>query len=301
MSSPLAPSVVTHRDPNGRKFVSVVEGEYNKARLTEEEARRVNETSGLADLVSKFISDNRCANRFAGEERASSYTYPPEYTGPKSIGEQITTLAKMLNLNPTSALAFAKKLPALPEGAEYWFAIPSPVALAAKHFPNLNDPAEQYCAGVSLILSMIAASRDFCNYREGEITTAQLRVGIRTADALAQIIEAQDMGDILIIAAQFGLLHRGESVRRAREKFSANEFGLSSLIVGSISLTHPERFAREEQLNIDCAGDEFSPEVNGDFGAAPCFDFDCDGFGFGVNWVGSTGVSYGSASAFLPQ
>jgi len=300
MTSALAPSSVTTRDPKGLKFVSVVEGAYNKAGMTEEEAQRVNEAGGLADLIGKFISDNRCTNQFANEEAASSYTYPPEYTGPKPIEEQITALAKMLDLDPASALAFAESLPALPEGAEGWFAIPSPVALAAKHFPGLTDPAGQNCAGISLILSKIAALRKFYNYREDQITTAQLRVAIRTAEALAQITEVQK-GDILIIAAQLGLRHRGESVRRAREKFSASEFGLGSLIVGSVTLTHPERFVRWEQLHIDCAGDEFSPGAGGDFGDAPYLYFCGGGVRFGAVWVGSASAYYGSASGFLPQ
>ena len=37
MSNALAPSV-THRDPKGRKLVSIVETAYDKARLSEEEA-----------------------------------------------------------------------------------------------------------------------------------------------------------------------------------------------------------------------------------------------------------------------
>jgi hypothetical protein len=37
MSTTLAPSV-THRDPKGRKFVSIVETAYDKAGLSDEEA-----------------------------------------------------------------------------------------------------------------------------------------------------------------------------------------------------------------------------------------------------------------------
>lgn len=299
MAKVLAPSV-TQRYPKGTHFMRTVGDAYDKANLSEEEAQRVNEAAGLADLIGKFISDHRCADQFPDEETASSYTYPPEYKGPKPIEAQIVALATMLGLDPTSALEFAKSLPALPEGAEGWFAIPSPAALAAKHFPNPTDPTEQYCAGVSLILSKIAASRNFYNYREGQITTAQLRVAIRTAEALAQITETQK-GDILIIAAQLGLRHRGESVRRAREKFVRSEFGLGALIVGAITLTHPERFVRWEQLHVDCAGDEFSPEADGDFGGAPYFHFLDDGVEFDTGWVSNANADYGSASGFLPQ
>ncbi len=235
------------------------------------------------------------------DEVASSYTYPLEYSGPKPIDEQITALAEMLDLDPASALAFAESLPTLPEGAEGWFAIPSPVALAAKHFP-VTDPAfEQNCAGINLILAKIANSQSFYNYREGQITTAQLRVAVRTADAMATVSETQDESEILIIAAQLGHRHRGKSVRRAREVFVANEFGLGSLIVGAITLTHPERFVRWEQLQVDCAGDEFSPGADGEFYSAPCFLFYGGRVGFRTVWVSVTDARYGSASGFLPQ
>ncbi|HLC43643.1 MAG TPA: hypothetical protein VJK08_00735, partial [Patescibacteria group bacterium] len=72
MSETLAPSV-TSRDPKGLKLVSIVTAAYDKAWLTEEEAQRVNEAGGLADLIGKFISDNRSANQFASEEVASTY------------------------------------------------------------------------------------------------------------------------------------------------------------------------------------------------------------------------------------
>lgn len=65
MSKTLAPSV-TARDPKGRKFISIVEGAYNKAGLSGEEAQRVNNAPGLADLAGTFIAKNRA--RFSPPE-----------------------------------------------------------------------------------------------------------------------------------------------------------------------------------------------------------------------------------------
>ncbi len=281
MSKTLAPSQnVTHRDPKGLKFMSIVEAAYNKAGLSEDEAQHVNDTPGLADLLGNFIAENRLADQFKGEEVPSAYTYPKEYRGPKPIEEQIEALAAIFNLNPASALEYAKHLPALdsfvPADAlkwTGWFAIPSPVALAKKHFPEATEPAEQYCRAIQLIHKKIAASRPFYNYREGEIAPNQLRLHARTAHALDVIAEMQNGGDILIVAAQLGMRHRGRSVRRAREVFVANEFGLGSLAVGSVVLTHPERLVRWEELDMDCAGDEFSPSAGGRFVGAPVFRF----------------------------
>jgi hypothetical protein len=299
MSKTLAPSVTT-RDSKGLKFISIVEDAYNKAGLSDEEAQRVNDTSGLADLIGNFISENRRSDKYKDEEVRSSYTYPKEYKGPKPIEDQIKAIAKIFDLNPTEALQYAKNLPKLPEGAEGWFAIPSTEAIAKKHFPEVTDPVEKYCRAIQLVHTKIAASRRFYNYREGQITPAQLKIHAHTANALEQIAETQK-GDILIIAAQLGMLHRGQSVRRAREVFVTNEFGLGSLAVGSIALTHPERFVRWEELDMDCPGDEFSSEAGGQFDDAPCFRFGDVGVGFGTDYVAYAGGVYGSASGFLPQ
>lgn len=299
MSKTLAPSVTT-RDPKGLKFVSVVEDAYNKTLLSEEEAQRVNEASGLAELVGKFIAEKRKSNQFGDEEVGSTYTYPTEYTGPEPIGEQIGVIAEIFGLDPGHALEFAKNLPELPEGAEGWFAIPSVDALAAKHFPEVTDPAEKYCRAVQLVHQKIAASRRFYNYREGQITPAQLRAHARTAHALESLAEVQK-GDILIVAAQLGMRHRGRSVRRARAVFAGNEFGLGSLAGGSIVLTHPERLVRLKQLHMDCSGDEFSPAAAGQFEDTPYFGFRDDEVQFDTGWVGGAYEHYGSASGFLPQ
>ncbi|MDD4762163.1 MAG: hypothetical protein PHZ25_04040, partial [Candidatus Pacebacteria bacterium] len=198
--------------------------------------------------------------------------------------------------------------PQLPDGAEGWFAIPSVDALAAKHFPEVTDPAEKYCQAVELVHAKIADSRSFHNYREGQITPAHLRISARTAHALASVAETQEASDlptgqagILIVAAQLGLRHRGRSVRRAREVFLGNEFGLGSLAVGSIVLTHPERLVRWEELDMDCSGDEFSHEADGDFSRSPYFYFHVSKVKFFTFFVDRPFDFFGSVSGFLPQ
>lgn len=299
----LAPSqkTVTHLDSKFRKPLQILEAQYDKAALTEEEAQRVNDTPGLAELIANFIAESRANNKFKNEEVSSRLAYPKEYKGPKPIADQIKALAAIFDLSPALALEYAEHLPELPQGAEGWFAIPSVSALAAKHFPEVTDSAERYCRAIQIVHEKIAFSRKFYNYREGEITTDKLRMHARTAHALDLVAEAQGNGDILIVAAQLGMRHRGRSVRRAREVFISNEFGLGSLMVGSIILTHPERLVRWEELDMDCAGDEFAPAADGGFVGAPVFvffggrvKFDADGFDVAVD-------DFGSASGFLPQ
>ena len=107
--------------------------------------------------------------------------------------------------------------------------------------------------------------------------------------------------DILVVPAQFGILHRGRSVRRAREVMKANQFGLGAFAVGIMLLTHPERLQNYDDICIDCAGDEFSPGADGDFSEAPIFHFDDGRVRFSTLWVSCAYDYYGSASGFVPQ
>jgi hypothetical protein len=250
---------------------------------------------------------NQCIN----EEVRSRYTYSKEYKGPKPINDQINAVAEIFSLNPNQALGYAKNLPALPEGAEGWFAIPSVCALAPKRSRKVINSADKYCRAVQLVHTKIKQSRPFCNYcYKRQIIPAHLRVSARTTYALECIAEKQgyidhDTGvyvpnDIVIIAAQLGLRYRGRSVCDARESFAQNEFGLTSLAVGSIIVTHPERDHWEE-LYIDCAGDEIAPVANGDFSSMPFFCCYSISVVFGVGQCNNVADPFGSASGFLPE
>jgi len=258
----------------------------------------------IAEIVVAKTRELSLSSQFANEEVRSSYVYPKEYNGPKSIEEQqIKEIAKIFGLDPSNALEFAKNLSALPDDAERWFgwfAIPSVDALAVRQFPEVTDPAEKYCRALQLIHQKIAESRSFTNWRDGQINTAHLRVSARTLEAMNKIAETQK-GDILIIAAQLGMRHRGRSIRRAREVFVQNEFGLTSVAVGSIALTHPERFVRYKELGIDCAGDKFSDDGDDSFGRAPCFGFGGGEVEFDTELVSVAHDGYGSASLLFPQ
>lgn len=303
MSTTLAPSKVTARDPKGLKFMSVVEAAYNKAGLTDGadgEAQRVNDTPGLADHIVAWLEEHRTTNKFKDEEVRAACGYPKEYKGPKPIEQQIKAIAEIFGLNPASALEYAKNLPVLPEGAEGWFAIPSVDALTAKHFSEVTDSAEKYCRALQLVHQKIAESRSFYNYRDGQIDTAHIKVSVHTLEKMNQTVQ-QQKGDILIIAAQLGKRHGGRSVRRAREVFTANEYGLTSVAGGSIVLVHPERLVRWKELDMDMAGDEFSDDGDGQFGRAPYFHFDDGKVRFGTSGVGSARDHYGSSSGFVSQ
>jgi hypothetical protein len=295
--------LITSNDPKGQDAVAKFCAAYNKMGFNPEAAQRLNESGKFWQGLKTLMGQHSVSNQFASEEAHSSYTYPKEYRGLKPIGEQVDIIAKAFGLSLGYTSEWIEKvLPTLtlPEGAEGWCALPSVDAVAKRHFPEVTDPVDKYCRADEFVLEKLGKSRRFYNYREGEMTPRQLRQHARTLHALDVIAETQK-GDILIVAVQCGMRHRGRSVRRARECFIANEFGFGALHVGAIALTHPERYVRWEQLHTDCAGDEFAPVADGEFWSAPIFLFDDDGLKFRASVVSSASERYGSVSGFLPQ
>ncbi len=226
---------------------------------------------------------------FVSEEVKSNYGYPSGYAV-KPVCEQLVTLSKHFNgLDTQGVLACSKELPDLPAGAEGWFAVPRP-ELVAKSY---NEAALK-------VLDLVGKTRTFYNCRKGNLGPKYLRLSERTAVALQMIGERQK-GDFLLIPAQFGLTHRGRSTRRVRVVYAPNEFGLGSFIVGCMILSHPERLVQWEQLHIDCPGDEYSPDADGVFSHASCFDFGGGEVEFYTIWVVSAHKLFGSASGFVSQ
>jgi hypothetical protein len=287
MTKTLAPSVTT-RDPKGLKFVSIAESAYNKAGLLDEEAQRVNDAPGLADLVSGFIAKHRSSNQFASEEVKSNYGYPKGYQQ-KDVHGQANLLRELI---PGVGFHDEKLTElSLPNGAEGYFAI-----------PRWQTIAPTYREAVEKVFALLAKQRKgkFQNYREGQLGEQYLRESEKTAAAFQKLSDEQKGYDILVVPAQFGVRHRGRSVRRAREVMNSLEFGLGAFAVGIMLLTHPEREVQWEQLHIDCAGDEYSPDGDGQFVSAPLFYFD-DRLEFDRSWVVDPGGDCGSASGFVSQ
>ena len=293
--------LITSDDPRGRQTTDLFRGAYNKAQLIEEQAQRLNENRGgeFTTELLQLIQKHSATNQYANEVVSSNYTYPREYSR-RPIGEQVEMISKHFELNPIHAYEFIKNLPTLPDGAEGWFAIPKVSSVAKKHFPAITDSALQYCEVVKMVHNKLADSRSFYNYREGQITPLQIRQHPRTQSFLEQL-ESEQQGDILILAIQYGMRHRGKSVRHARETFSSNEFGLGAFALGCMALVHPERYVKWEELDTDCAGDEFAPLAAGVFSEAPIFHWDDGRLKFGAGDVSNANENYGSASAFAPH
>ncbi|HRY60498.1 MAG TPA: hypothetical protein P5096_03915 [Patescibacteria group bacterium] len=307
----LAPSKVTHRDPKGRKCMSIVETQYDKAELSDEEAQRINETPGLAEMFAQFIAKNRTPKDFADKEVKSKYTYPPEYRGPKPIEKQVEILLKYFpRLDPEPTFRYMcdvyPKL-VLPKWVEGPFAVPNEYALAEKFYPKVEDRPARYCSGVNLVLEKIALSRgNFYKYQGVQITPGYFGRLSRTADMIDRLIEMQKGADIIIHPMQLGMRWRGKSVQGGHKLYIrrefGGEFGEGSLEIGSVILTHHKRLSRWEELDMDCAGDQSL--FDNDFNlcsSAPYFDFGGGGVRFGARSIDSYGGSYASVSGFLPE
>lgn len=226
------------------------------------------------------------------EEVKSDYVYPKEYKGPKPIEDQIKALAKIFDLDPSQALEFAKNLPELPKGAEEWFAI-----------LRWKRVAKTYGEAVEKALKQIKQQHkgDFCNWREGKLGELYLRQHKGTIKKLQVLADQQKDCDILVIPAQFGRRHNGRAVRWVREIFMANEFGFGAFAIGCMLLTHPERLVSYHDLWIDCPGDEYAPDADGNFSDAPYFSFSVENVRLGTLYIGGEGTHYGSVTGFLPQ
>lgn len=305
MSKTLAPSKsskVTDRDPKGLKFISIVGTAYNKAGLTDEEAQRVNDAPGLKDLIAGFIAEHRYTDKFKDEEVESSYGYLSGYRQPRGLTEQANALRALFSglgfVNTDYQAKIEKGEIALPEWADGWFVIPNWVK-------NPKIFGTSYAQAVQVILNKIKETRGrLYNWREGQITDRHLRQSEKSLEFWKQISEAQGDPDILIVPAQFGLRHRGRSVRRAREVMTgtAGEFGLGAFAVGAMLLIHPERLKHVDDLWIDCAGDEFDdPDSHVRFDSVSFFYFQDDEVRFGTGWYNVAQDHYGSASGFVPQ
>ncbi|MFH1193187.1 MAG: hypothetical protein V1656_02625 [Candidatus Jorgensenbacteria bacterium] len=278
-------TLITSRDPKGLQFVNLCEAVYNKAHLDNNRAQLLNERGGeLQDGLKKIIEE-LTVNRYADEEVKSNYSYLSGYK-PKGITEQTNVLRQLF-----PGIGYANEKIAsqsVPEGAEGWFAI-----------PKWQSIAPTYSEAVQKVLDLIKKTRDgkFYNYREGQLGPKNLRQSEKSANRFQKFSDEQKDYNILVVAAQFGILHRGRSVRRAREVMNADQFGFGAFAIGIMLLTHPERLQSYNDLWIDCAGDEFSLGAGDGFSEAPCFGF--GGVGFDTRSVGSARGDCGSVSGFV--
>jgi hypothetical protein len=208
---------------------------------------------------------------------------------PKPVEEQIERLREII---PSLSTARANEELAWcvrPPESEAYFAIPRWQLIA----PTYGEAVEKILA----LIDKYSPDRVF-NYRAGKLGPEYLRPYEPSLVMWERLCEAQKGHDILILPAQFGIRHRGRSFRRARQVMLENEFGLGAFAVGCMLLTHPERFRDYDDLWLECSGDEYAPDADGRFIAAPLFMHGPGEIGFDV--LHHIRAKIGSVSGFLP-
>jgi len=253
-------------------------------------------TSVIRNAATTALKDLSVSDRFKDEEVKSTYGYLSGYRKPVEVSDQIDILrSHWPTLNPDGAVRYMKEVyPSLqlPKWIEGPFALIRPGFFSDKYGEELEE-----------VLKALAKDRKgkFYNYREGQLGPDHLQQNTRTLSMISRIVELQSGSDIIIVPEQFGIRHRGRSVRRAREVLVASEFGEGAKNVGTMILTNPIRLQHYDDLWIDCAGDEYAPGADGVFSFAPCFEFLGGEVRFFTGWVGDPRDLYGSVSGFLPQ
>jgi len=239
----------------------------------------------VASLIADVIHRHTVSDKYKDEEVGSNRVYPPTYRV-RPIEAQVTELRKLFPQLGSCMEKLARR--PLPEGAEAWFAIPRWEALA----PSYNEAVE-------LVLSTLATKRKFQNRIVGRMGPTYLRQSERSKLAKKILADQQSGNDILVVAVQAGMVHRGCSARRARIAMAGNEYGLGIFAIACMLLTHPERLSTEDTLMIDCGGDEYSVRGDYTFDRVPLFDYDMSGIEFSVFYEDRSRNLWGTPSAFL--
>jgi len=241
--------------------------------------------SEVADTVADIIHRHTVSDKYKDEEVGSNRIYPPTYRV-RPIEAQVTELRKLFSSLGSCLEKLARK--PLVEGAEAWFAIPRWQALAPT-----------YSEAVELVLGVLAARRRVSNRIIGRLSEKYLRQSERSILAESILADQQQGCDILVVAAQAGMLHRGCSARRTRVAMAGNEYGLGVFACACMLLTHPERLSTGDTLMIDCSGDEYSVRGDYTFDRVPLFDYDIGGIEFSIFYEDRARNLWGTPTAFL--
>ena len=241
--------------------------------------------SEVAGSLVEIIHRHTVSEKFKDEEVGSDRAYPPAYRV-RPIEAQVTELRKFFPSLGSCMEKLARK--PLQESAEAWFAIPRWQALAPT-----------YSEAVEMVLGALAKKRKFQNRIAGRLGPTYLRQSERSKLAETILSDQQQGNDILVVAAQAGMLHRGCSARRARARMAGNEYGAGAFAVACILLTHPERLSADNTLMIDCGGDEYSVRGDYTFDRVPLFDYDISGIEFSIFYEDRSRNLWGTPSGFL--
>lgn len=258
--------------------------------LDRQSAQTVLEMSGklkveVVQRIVEIIQRYTVSDKYKDEEVPSDRVYPPNYRV-RPIEAQFTELRRAFPMLTKCNERLARK--PLPEGAEAWFAI-----------PRWQAVAPTYSEAVEMLLAVLGSRRKLSNRIIGKVGPTYLRQSERSKLAEKILAEQQEGNDVLVVAAQAGMRHRGSSSRRTRVAMAGNEFGLGVFAFGCLLLTHPERLSIGETLMIDCGGDEYSVRGDYTFDRVPLFDFDIGGLELSIFYDDRARNLWGTPTGFV--
>jgi hypothetical protein len=289
---PLAGNTTEQQNRMLQEFLGeAVQKAYERAieQLDRQAAQAVIETNGIlkdeiAEAMFAAIQRHAISDKFRDEEVASERVYPTTYRV-RPIEAQVTELRKVFPQLGSCHEKLARR--PLLEGADAWFAIPRWQAIATT-----------YNEAVETIIDALGKRRRFSNRLIGKLDGKYLRQTERSALAESILAEQQQGCDILVVAAQAGILHRGSSARRTRVVLAPNEFALGAFSFASMLLTHPERLSSRDTLMVDCGGDEYSVRGDYTFDRVPLFDYDLGGIEFSIFYHDRARNLWGTPTGF---
>jgi hypothetical protein len=222
-------------------------------------------------------------DRYKDEEVESDCEYPGNYFV-RPINEQVEILQQYFP-HLSFKLYGELKPSELPEGAEGWFVVPKLERIAGAD----ELATEKIMRLINSSLTPSFGMLNFCKKRKTREAIESLSLG--------------SANDFILFPAQFGLRHRGRSVRRAQDLASSSEFFLGLYEVGCMLLTHPERLdASLKTLGIYCAGNEDHCYNGRELFDTPLFRWDIGSNTLiysDIHYPEKPDKKYGTASGFL--
>lgn len=291
---------IKSQDPEGLVATQKWQEAFNQAKLSgpNGSAERLLDNDefwqNLPTLMRKYTALNHYSNAVSKNIRV----YPKGYMGPNPIEKQIEIIADTFELDPTEAFLLAKNLPNLSRGAEGWFAIPKIEVVTNKFFPKIKNQNALYSDAVNLVLSKIATNRNVHNGFGQSLSQLKIHQDARTSKFLKKI-EIKQRGNIIIVAAQFGINHNGKSVNLVKNNFAEFEFGLGAFQVLCMALTHPERYSEWNELDTGCPGDVLILENSKKIGAPIIFLNSDKRLWFDAYSVNTKRIYLGLVTAFI--
>jgi len=235
-------------------------------------------------------------NPYEKERVKQAWFYPEGWTVP-SIDKQIESAGRVfLGIDLSKVSARVSQLMPVPEGADGIALIPK-VSHLGKRW-GLEDPyGKNYGRIVEQVLALIASSRPFYNWCEGDLGPSH-RIHANVKQLLMRL-EAETPGDVLTLPMSFGNLYAGCSPRHARwEALHQNQLPLGAAQVGCLLLTMPDRLTDWAQLFVDAPADEYNWRLGGRWSFSPFFYYQ-DLLKFREHEADVAHSYFGSAVAFL--